>query len=388
MADNLILGTKPALPRIPNNLPCWAYSLLALACICMGLWASNVTLQYFEHGAKALETDPAMQALAVSAALMFVAAEMGAFSLAALLTEAQLMARRWMLTTFAVFVLALEVVTIVAVQLALTVGAEMTQTSVTDNVADLQRQIAAAENNAKTYSAAAELLRAADQLKKATAEQTKAQVQSDKASQLYDELKNMRTQKRPTMTGLLGRNWAIGYAVARGILVSLGGMVFFGTAGALLRVSRGASSANVGARAEATDAPAPDALIVRRKSELGRLLMRKTSKPSASVPMHPTSTGASKLTQQNAAKRTRKSTAVAAGTKCDTGTGEHDGARYRRVKAAVQARTIEPGLRSIQQAEGGGAPTVRGYLAKMCEENVIRPKADGSGYELVNGGAA
>ena len=70
------------------------------------------------------------------------------------------------------------------------------------------------------------------------------------------------------------------------------------------------------------------------------------------------------------------------------GTGEHDGARYRRVKAAVQARTLAPGLRSIQQAEGGGAPTVRGYLAKMCDENVIKLRADGHGYELVKGGAA
>lgn len=404
------LGIKPALPTLPNNLPCWAYNLLALACIGMGLWASGVTLQYFEHGAKALETDPAMQALAVSAALMFVASEMGAFSLAALLTEAQLMARRWMLTAFAVFVLALEVVTIVAVQLALIVGAAMTQTSVTDNEADLQRQIAAVELNAKTYASTAESLRAADQLKKATAEQAKAQAQTDKAAELYDKLEKVRTQKRPTMTGLLGRNWAIGYAVARGILVSLGGMVFFGTAGALLRVSRGASSAKAGAPSPATDAPAPaastpdagapvDALTVRRKSELGRLLMPKTPKPGASdltqqeptgasKLTHSTPEGASKLTQQKATKRTRKSTVVAAGAKCDTGTGPHDGARYQRVKAAVLARTLEPGLRPIQSAEGGGAPTVRGYLAKMCEENVIRPKADGSGYELVNGGAA
>lgn len=158
------------------------------------------------------------------------------------------------------------------------------------------------------------------------------------------------------------------------------------------------------APAPALDAPA-DALMVRRKSELGRLLLPKTSKPSkpgasdlthqaprgagagASELTQQDQTGASELTQpvtRKAPVRQRKSTAVAAGAKCDTGIGQNDGARYRRVKAAIEARTLEPGLRAIQAAEGGGAPTVRGYLAAMCAENLIRQKADGT-YELIGG---
>ena len=428
----------------PDNLhlPRWAYLLLALACAVMGLWASGITLQYFEHGAKALESDPALQALAVAAALMFVASEMGAFSLAALLSERQLWARRWALTLFAAAVLGLEVVTIVAVQLALTTGADMTQATVLTSAAGLQKQIDAVEKNAAAFAATAEALRADKQVSKAMRASDKAAAEQAKATALYAELTRVQTQKRPTLVGLLGHDNAIYYAVARGILVSLGGLVFFGTAGALLRATRGAAvpgkgSAQTTAPAEsaapgAMPAPAPASFkpaetVAPKDASTGLSYSSKIklagagllaaaapmthaapavpAVPAPAVPAagaseqthtvptgasevtHTAPAGASKQTQQPKAKRQHKSTAVAAGAKCDTGTGPHDGARYRRVKAAVQARTLAPGLRAIQQAEGGGAPTVRGYLAKMCEENVIRLRADDHGYELVKGGA-
>lgn len=412
MADN-----RTSAPAFINTLPRWAYLALALACVCMGVWASYITLEYFEHGAKALETDKALQALAVSAAVMFVASEMAAFALAAVLTERQLKARRWSLTAFAVAVLALEVCTIVAVQLALTVGADMTQTSVIDTVADLQKQITTVEANAKTYAATAESLRAADQLKKAALQSDKAAAETAKASQLYDRLEEARKQKRPTLGGLMGEKTALSYAIARGILVSLAGLVFFGTAGALLRSARGGASvdqqilellhrihggsAAIPSQAVTFDlekAKATHSISYGKTMMAGAGALAAMAAPvahsapavpdvkGASEVTHSTPTGASEVTQQPK-KRRHKSTIVAAGAKCDTGTGEHDGARYRRVKAAVEARLLEPGLRSIQQVEGGGAPTVRGYLAKMVEEGIIKQKADGHGYELVKGAA-
>ena len=47
-----------------NTLPRWAYIALGIACLPVGAWASFITLQYFEHGAKALESDISLQALA------------------------------------------------------------------------------------------------------------------------------------------------------------------------------------------------------------------------------------------------------------------------------------------------------------------------------------
>lgn len=107
----------------------------------------------------------------------------------------------------------------------------------------------------------------------------------------------------------------------------------------------------------------------------------------ASKQTHQAPKDASKQTQMNdaapKAKRSHKaSTAVADGKKMDTGTGPHDGYRFRRVQAAIQAKTLVPGLRPIQRAEGGGAPTVRNYLAKMVETHVIKLNADGT-YELL-----
>lgn len=238
------LGHSPA-SLTSNVLPRWAYLALAFACIGMGLWASYITLQYFEHGAKALETDKALQGLAVSAAVMFVASEMAAFALAAVLTERQLKARRWSLTGFAAAVLALEVCTIVAVQLALTSGADLTQTTVQTQEADLRKRIAKIEADAESKRATADQQRAtaktAYELHLAGKSGDKAAAEQAKTAALYEELKTVQGQKRPTLTGLMGEKTALAYAVARGILVSLGGLVFFGVAGALLRAARGGS---------------------------------------------------------------------------------------------------------------------------------------------------
>jgi hypothetical protein len=141
------------------------------------------------------------------------------------------------------------------------------------------------------------------------------------------------------------------------------------------------------------DAPAAPASPVSPPDASIYALSRGASKQthpspaSASEQTHQMQKGASKQTHPASVapkeKRSRKaSTAVAGGKKMDTGTGPHDGYRFRRVQAAIEARTLTPGLRTIQRAEGGGAPVVRGYLAKMVEMRLIKLNADGT-YELV-----
>lgn len=216
------------------RLPRWAALVLAAACIGVGLWASVVTLKFFEHGAAALESDPALQALAKAAAVLFVFAEMSAFILAALIVGRELSARRWSLYAYAAVVLIVEVFTISAIQIATVVGADMTQASVAESVIDLQKQIAAAEASAATYTANAASLRANDQLKKAAQQTDKATAAQDKAAALYARLGTARDAKRPTLSGMLGETLAIGYAIVRGLLVPATGLVFFGVAGALM----------------------------------------------------------------------------------------------------------------------------------------------------------
>lgn len=371
-------------------LPRWAYQVLALACMAMGLWASGITLQYFEHGAKALESDPALQALAVAAALMFVASEMGAFALAALLSERQLWARRWALTLFAAAVLGLEVVTIVAVQLALTTGADMTQATVTTSVAGLQRQIDAVEKNAAAFATTAEALRADKQVSKAMRASDKAAAEQAKAAALYAELARVQTQKRPTLVGLLGHDNAIYYAVARGILVSLGGLVFFGTAGALLRAARAGT-----VQAVSTQAPAREPVSYKSASvsySKGAMLAAMGSAAIAqTAPATPVVSGVLKQAHAESAgvlKQAHKKTrpAVAAGAKIDTGTTGKAAARYNRVRAGVAAGSLKPSVRAIQAAEGGGTLVVRSYIKQLAADGVIVQA--GRGYVLAQKGGA
>ena len=227
------LGHSPAIFHT-EKLPRWASLLLAAGCIAIGLWASVVTLQFFEHGASALESDPALQALAKAAAVLFVFAEMSAFILAALIVGRELMVRRRSLYAYAAVVLSVEVFTISAIQIASVVGADMTQASVSESVIDLRKQIAAAEAQAATYTANAESLRASDQLKKAAQQTDKATAAQDKAAALYAQMGTARAAKRPTLSGMLGEKLAIGYAIVRGLMVPATGLVFFGVAGALM----------------------------------------------------------------------------------------------------------------------------------------------------------
>ena len=216
------------------KLPRWASLLLAAGCIAIGLWSSVVTLKFFEHGAAALESDPALQALAKAAAYLFVAAEMSAFILAALIVGREFMVRRMSLYVYAAVVVIVEVFTISAIQIAGVVGADMTQANVSESLSDLRKQIAAAEAQAATYTDNATSLRASDQRSKAAQQTDKATAATDKAAALYASLGTARAAKHPTLSANLGGTLAIGYAIIRGLLVPATGLIFFGAAGALM----------------------------------------------------------------------------------------------------------------------------------------------------------
>ena len=378
--------SSPALPR-------WVRIALGLACIPMGLWASYITLQYFEHGATALEADPALRSLALSAAMMFVASEMAAFALAALLTERQLWARRWLLTGFAAAVLILETCTIIAVQLALTVGGEMSQSTLQDQEKDLRTRITAIEAGADARRADASLQRAAGQLTKAAASGEGAAAAQAKTAALYAALTKVQAQRRPTLVGLLGKDYARAYAVARGILVSLGGLVFFGTAGALLRCARGAPPAAASPSFKQSGATQRyKGAMLAAGVPLAAMGVIGAAAAHAAPVAHPTGVTATGVLKQahpgtetatpaaptvTAKKRARTVTAVADGSKLDAGTSGHAAARYKRVKSAVSAGSLKPSVRAIQAMEGGGTLVVRRYLQKLAEEGVIVPKGRG-----------
>jgi hypothetical protein len=435
-----------------NTLPRWAYIALGIACLPVGAWASFITLQYFEHGAKALESDISLQALAVMAATMFVVSEMSAFTMAALMTEQQLFARRWMLTLFAGAVMLLEVCTIVAVQLALTAGAAMNQTTTTEQERDLRARIATIEASASAKRATADKQRLgardAYELRLSAKSNESATTELAKTESLYAELAKVQANKRPTLVGLLGEKMALIYAVSRGVLISIGGLVFFGTAGALFRFARSASNksrSNETANKPATIAPAPASFKVAesvapkdyssglayssKMTLAGAGALAAMAAPvahsapapvhekapavpsvatanSASETVHPSASvsvqssapesaphGASETVQsgasvsvQSIAKKPRVKRAVSA--KIDTGTDGKAAARFKRIKAGVVARKIRPSIRGIQSVEGGSQDVVMDYLRQLETEGVLIKAGRGYALAAKIGGAA
>ena len=399
-----------------NTLPRWAYIALGIACLPVGAWASFITLQYFEHGAKALESDISLQALAVMAATMFAVSEMAAFTMAALMTEQQLFARRWMLTLFAGAVMLLEVCTIVAVQLALTAGAAMNQTTTTEQERDLRARIATIEASASAKRATADKQRLgardAYELRLSAKSNESATAELAKTESLYAELAKVQANKRPTLVGLLGEKMALIYAVSRGVLISIGGLVFFGTAGALFRFARSASNksrSNESANKPATIAPAPASFKVAesvapkdyssglayssKMTLAGAGALAAMAAPVAhampavagvSKPIHadvskPIHADVSKPIQQ-IVKKPRAKRATSA--KLDTGVEGKAGARFKRIRDGVKAGKIRPSVRGIQAVEGGSQAVVADYLQQLETEGMII-KA-GRGYALAN----
>jgi len=353
----------------PRNLPRWGYIILSIACAAMGVWSSYVTLEYFKHGARALESDAELQALALVAAMMFVASEMGAFLIAAMLTEKQLWARRWALTLFAFCVLGLEVCTIVAVQLALTTGADMGQATITQREKDLRGRIADIESDAAiNRDTGAMQATAAKNIKDAGARAwalqqagktvNKASSRAAELSRLHEQLEALTAQKRPTLVGILGKDNALYYAVARGILISMGGLVFFGTAGALVRMARNARAAKEAAIQLANVQPVT--------------LEEFDSEPAKPAVNHSQSTTPDHR-QSTTPDKPKKARAKVAGEQMDTGTTGNAATRYNRVKKGVVARKIRPSINALVNLDGEqiGDKRAREYLDAMVRDGVL-----------------
>lgn len=443
MAD--ITLPSPTTPRLSQaRLPQWAYWIILLLIIPAAAGTIYLTREYAVANLSLLQLDNdslAARRLSIDV-LLFV--HVVAFFVAPVLFDTRLKWRRRQLLALGFAIWLFDCAALYQSRVGIMISADSVQTTASDRAAKKQETIDSLRRQVAGLQKLAATQLALDRVKAATATTAQATALEKEANQKASEL-----EKEPAGTGLTEvKVWGAAAkwkALVESLLISAGTLVMLGVMGAIVRVmlervapsvehaaatlsrsgnapaKRGmgralrAALAALGlgaAAASATASEAPKAPGASPAASMthpvddasqkgvggvnvdtpapgnGASELTHTAPAGASELTHTTPAGASKVTQQNTRKRTHKSTAVAAGAKCDTGTGEHDGARYRRVKAAVQARTLEPGLRPIQAAEGGGAPTVRGYLAKMCEEGVIRPKADGNGYELVNNGAA
>lgn len=405
------------------------YKALALVCIVLGVWASWITWRFFVHGSASMEADDAVREISIAAASMFIVCEMCAFFLAKMLPAQRLYVLRWQLLAFAGAMLAFECFTIVLTQRGITKAADYHAQAVDSRTQQLEASIAAQRANAAALRDAG--AHSAKSLFIASREQGAASVRQsleveERLAARADELAKVRAERKPTPTELLGEDGALYYAVARGLLVSLAGLVFFGAAGALLRAAR---TAEAGGRAGTggvvglpgvrftapgvVPQPANDggfnlppktgtgygktwawgaaalplglaaASFVPQPAQASQHTPAGFSQPAGKA-APPAAQSAPEATSASPAptKASKPRTSTTQGLRMDTGTGARDGFRYRRVLAAVKAGKLRPSIQAIKQAEGGGTQTVRAYLAEMARSGIIEANPSGRGWRL------
>jgi hypothetical protein len=240
---------------------------------------------------------------------------------------------------------------------------------------------------------------------------------------LANELAQLQSTQRPTVSDVLGEQGTLAMNLAVAILTTSVGLLMLGVAGALVRVARncrpplapvggdGGQPAPAPVDSPDTSNTAPRARRVR-KSTRPRVGGNVVAFPAASSNTVPAEASADTSTvvspdssssapvegtvlveahrarESKGAGRTRgraaaKASTVPDGYKLDTGVEGESGHRYRRVREGVMSGEIKPSVRSIQNAVGGGTLVARRYLQALVDEGVIQ-KA-GQGYELAKG---
>ena len=223
---------------------------LLMCIICAGFagWASIIDIKYLQHGMQALEDNNSLRELTIASAIMFVSLEMAAMFVAATMSGRELFARKWGLIIFSGAVFALGVITIVATQIALTTGSDDKQLDLRQAELDIRKRIADLENQASIQRefglqqgmAASHVKDAAGRawaMQQAAKTVDKAQKNAAELQVLNEKLAGIVAQKKPTVIGIIGKDLANYYSVFRGVMISLGGLVFFGAAGAFLRLA-------------------------------------------------------------------------------------------------------------------------------------------------------
>ena len=391
-----MLATIYALPKVARVF------LLAFA-VSIGVWASHVNLEFFKHGATALEADLSLRDLVITAAYLLVVAEMASFLLAGLMPGRELFARRWALYGVAGAVLAFDVGTITAVQISITSRDAIGQDAIAQQIDDIRKRIASIESSAAQLSAAAEKETSSNnqwvQVQGAKDAKEAARLKST-VSPLYDQISALESQRRPALMGVfcaldpdesctVGKRLSIGYVVARGLLVSCIGLVFFGAAGAIFRTLYAAARPHVetptAPERPHVGTPSPS-FGVSWPSWLGAgALGAGLTLSGVSANANPPSMTVSEAARTPSPEPEKTPTTPAKpreATVKDTGTGADDGARYGRILAAVRARSLEPSIRAIKAAARCGDVVATRYRDQMAQDGIIERTTDGKGWQV------
>ena len=245
------------------------YRVATVPAFLISAMLTYLLVEYSIHGAKALESDTEMKALAAAVAVVLAISQLAGSTYASLLADQNLTLRCFGLRTLAYFICAVEFFTGVGMQLSTALGADMVQTQVSTREESLKTRIQRYEEMAREKREGAlrqeRLAKNAYELHLASRQRQSATADASKAEALQDQLKSLQSEKAPTFVGsvgqaggILGFDFDAGKAFAVMLIVSrmlglcAGALLFSEVAGALL--NRGWP----GFRAPASALPAPE----------------------------------------------------------------------------------------------------------------------------------
>lgn len=385
-----------------EHLPAWAYTLLAILIGVVGLAASAVTADFFIIGLLKLEADALARDALIAAGVLMIVAEVLAFTVAALLPRARLASLRRRLVVFGLALLAFEGVTIYATQVALAQAASADAQASHTRIENLRAAIdgqrasaAALRSNAARQSASQYSWVRADGAKSLREAVTIEASISHQAA----ELSGLQAAQRPTLTGILGQDGLVAYSVARALLISSVGIMMCAASGALLQARRSVKAAPAAHDKDtvAVSPAAPKAPMLlagggRYANAFLAPIAVSLAAPALSAPVPSISmpvvaaprlpavktlqAAAPALASDEASKPMAKRASLQ-----DCGVGQHDGARFVRVRAAILQGKIKPTQRDIWKAVQASQRVAARYLAEM--EAAGELKREGKRYAVV-----
>ena len=403
----------------PPTFARWVYILLAIVSAAIGMASCAVTANFFILGLQRIEADAFARDALMAAGILMIITELATFGLAALLPRAQLEALRWRLMICGLLLLSFEASTIYVTQVTLTKASEATASATSTRIADLRASIDSRRAGAAALQANG--IRQTDSIhgfnRAAGAAALRESLEADKQIEpLTTELARLESQKRTTLTDVLGRQGMLAYTVARALLISVMGLVMFGAAGALLRAgmhfeSTVAASSTVAStvastvKAQSSTLPrwtstlpkhgstayaiaaapmgaiaAPVALYVPPIPQPPAISAASTVKQPAPAALAPTPI-VKAIPEPVQARTPAPVLATVLTPEPVQSTVEHGtDARYEHIKTTVLGGQIKPTVRAIQTEAVCGTALARRYLQQLAAAGLIVPA--GQGWEL------
>lgn len=323
-----------------RDIPPAVWQVAAGASALIGVAASALAARFFWLAVDAQEVDPAVKLALAFAAGLFVTAEVALFTIAGLLPTGRHKGLRAKLVLAGCVLLAFEVASIYASQVVLASAADARELAAVTRIGELKATIA---RQRETAQALVESGRVSGQSVVASS-RASGVAALEKASDLEattlalsTELARLEAAKVATVSGIFGQVGSVVMAAVRSVLVSSIGLLFFGLAGVLWRMSR----AETHPKPDPAPAPETRAAIGPQADSVG-------VPPAVPVP------GDAPVLD-----------------------------RHEAIRAAVLDGSLKPSVRAIQAVHGGSTTTARHHLNRLHDERVIQDMGTGRGYALV-----